>query len=281
MESAVLTTLLAVCTALGPQAPEVKTQFEQVAPVPLGGKPVRSEGQTRAVVLIHGFLIHFSSKSVPLPRFRDWQRPGSVLVRKLVKEADVFSVSYGQNVALDEIVRGSSLRDDLARLRKMGYREIVLIGHSAGGLIARHLVEDYPDAGVTKVVQVCTPNGGTPSAKALVPRNQKAFLDGLTEEGRQIVLKGRADRRIPASVEFVCVLAHAEDEDTDGLVPTVHQWTADLQKQCVPVVPVTVSHNRAVRAEASAETLARVVREKHPRWKLAQVEKAGKELFKK
>ena len=36
-----------------------------------------------------------------------------------------------------------------------------LVGYSAGALIARYFVEDSPDYGVTKVIQVCAPNGGS------------------------------------------------------------------------------------------------------------------------
>ena len=49
---------------------------------------MRAPGQTRAVVLIHGYLFHLTSATVPHPRFRDWQQPGSPLVRRLAKEAD-------------------------------------------------------------------------------------------------------------------------------------------------------------------------------------------------
>src|SRR5262249_52446122 len=150
----VLSIVPAVCAVVLLQAPRVECRFEQVAPVPANGKPARSPGQTRAVVLIHGYLLHLKASGVPHPRFRDWQVPGSLLVRRLAKEADVFSFSYGQDFSVDDIVKTGSLRTEVAGLRRLGYREIVLVGHSAGGLIARQLVEDNPDLGVTKVIQV-------------------------------------------------------------------------------------------------------------------------------
>jgi len=260
----------------------VESRFNQVAPVPVDGRPVRSEGQTRAVVLIHGYLLHVKASSVPHPRFRDWQQPRSALVRRLAKEADVFSYSYGQDFSIDDIVKTGSLRSEVAGLRRLGYREIVLIGHSAGGVIARQLVEDNPDLGVTKVIQVCAPNGGTPSAKTVVHRNQKPFLDSLTEEGRQASLKARADKRFPAAVEFVCLLGYADEtRESDGVVPCLCQWTDDLRKQCVPVAPFCARHNQVTRTEPGIELLAKLVREKQPRWAAAQVDRTFKEFFKK
>src|SRR5439155_22356850 len=165
----------------------------------------------------------------PHPRFRDWQQPGSPLVKRLRKEADVFSFSYGQDFSIDDIVKTSSLAAEVAGLRKLGYRGIVLIGHSAGGLIARQLVEDNPNLGVTKVIQVCSPNGGTPSAKTILHKNQKPFLDSLTEEGRQLCLKARAGKSLPAAVEFVCVLGYADEgHATDRVVPDECLCTPDL-----------------------------------------------------
>ncbi len=37
-----------------------------------------------------------------------------------------------------------------AKLRKSGYKEIVLIGHSAGGIIARQFLERYPKGGASQ-----------------------------------------------------------------------------------------------------------------------------------
>jgi pimeloyl-ACP methyl ester carboxylesterase len=260
----------------------VESRFEQVAPAPANGQPMRASGQARAVVLIHGYLFHFKAATVPHPRFRDWQQPRSPLVKRLSKEADVYSFSYGQDFSVDDIVKTSTLRAGVAELRKLGYREIVLIGHSAGGLLARQLVEDNPNLGVTKVIQVCAPNGGTPSAKTILHKNQKPFLDSLTEEGRQMILTARADKLLPATVDFVCLLGYADETHaTDGVVPCVCQWTPDLRQQCVPVVPFLAKHNQVTRSEAGIELLAKLVREKQPRWDTAHVEKAFKEFFKK
>ena len=277
--TSVLPALLASLTL---QVAPVESRFVQVAPDRIEKKAARSEGQTRAVVLIHGFIMHFRSSSVSQPRFRDWQRPGCRLVKKLAKEADVYAFAYGQNVALEEVVKGSSLRKDVAELRRLGYKEIVLVGHSAGGLVARHFVEDNPDAGVTRVIQVCSPNGGTPTARRKVSKAQQAFIDSLTEETRKECLKTRKDKRIPEGVDFVCLLANGKDgSDTDGVVPCRSQWSEDLRQQGIPVVVLGLSHREPMRSERGADTLARLVRDKQPCWQASRVDKVFKQLFKK
>jgi pimeloyl-ACP methyl ester carboxylesterase len=264
------------------QATPVESRFVQVAPDRVEQKPARSEGQTRAVVLIHGFVMHFRPASVSQPRFRDWQRPGCRLVKRLAREADVYAYAYGQNAPLDEVINKSSLRADVATLRRLGYKEILLVGHSAGGLIARQFVEDNPDAGVTRVIQVCTPNCGTPTAKTRVTRAQQPFLNSLTEEARQACLKARKGKRIPDSVDFVCLLANGKNgSSSDGVVPCKSQWSEDLRQQCIPVVALGLSHREPMRSERGAEALARLVREKQPRWQTDRVQKVSRELLSK
>ncbi len=268
-------------TALVADAPKVETRFEQVAPVPPNARPARSPDQGRAVVLVHGYIFHLSSTTVGVPAFRDWQRPGSTLVKALGKDADVYSFAYGQNAALDEVVKQGALKEAVASLRKLGYREIVLLGHSAGGLIARQFVEDNPDCGVTRVVQLCAPNCGTPTARTKVHAVQQAFVDSLTPENREKTLTARAGTRIPASVEFVCVLGYCDAKhEGDGVVPCAAQWSADLRKQGIPVVLLEAAHNVAPRSARAAEVLAKVVREKSERWTEARVEQVRKDFFK-
>ena len=203
-----------------------------------------------------------------------------MLAVELSYHADVFSFAYGQDAPVSRIVERSGLRADVARLKKEGYRDIVLVGHSAGGLIARQLVEDHPDCGVTKVIQVCTPNGGSPVAVVSVPRNQQEFLACLTVKGRELALKERAGVRLPAGVQFACVVARwGSTGDTDGLVPVPSQWTPDLRRQGVPAVLLQANHREAVRGARAVEVLGRVVREGQPRWSADQVRKAVKDIL--
>src|SRR5438105_12476829 len=157
--TALLLAVLSLPAAAAPVA-KVDTVFEKVGP----GKPApgRSPGQTRAVILIHGLGLHLWHKDrVSRAALRTWQRPDSLLVKELVRHADVYALAYGQVVAVEKVHEAVRLADRVRELRKAGYRDVVLVGHSAGGLIARHLVEDHPALGVTKVIQVCSPNTGS------------------------------------------------------------------------------------------------------------------------
>jgi hypothetical protein len=259
-----------------PEKPE--TSFIQVHPdIKDPAKFVRSKGRNRAVVLIHGYRLCFKNDRVPRAVFKDWQRKGSALVTTLGPLADVFSFAYGQTVSVEEVSRLPALREGIARLKKLGYGRIVLVGHSAGGLVARYFVEDFPDSGVTKVVQVCAPNGGTHYADIkLIPKNQKLFVASLSTANREKCLEDRGAKKIPSQVQFICLVGM-----DDLIVPCKCQWTQDLQKQGVPVVKCVTNHHHVMRKVVSAKIIAQVIRDKYPRWTAVQVADAVKELFKK
>jgi len=240
----------------------------------------RSPRARRAVVLVQGLMPHpFSKENVERPALRDWQKPGSVLVKRLAADADVYAFGYGQSVTVDEIAGHDALWGGLLRLRKMGYRDVVVVGYSAGGVIARRLVEDYPDAGVTKVVQVCAPNAGSGWARLnAVRKNQKPFLQSLTKEERRRELRSRLDVSIPDDVEFVCVVG-TRGLAGDGVVSLRSQWTPDLQAQGIPAVTVPTDHLSMVRSPAGADTIAELVRTPQPRWSQAKVAAARKGIL--
>lgn len=258
-------------------APAVETRFAQVAPPP---GAARAADRERAVVLLHGLLIHpFSKENVAKAIFHDWQAPDSLLVKRLAKDSDVFAFAYSQNAPADEVAASADLAAAVRSLRERGYRQVVLVGHSAGGVIARLFVEDNPGVGVTKVVQVCAPNGGSAWARVKAVRaNQVDFLTSLTKETRRKALRERSDKEIPADVEFACVVANAAVTG-DGLVNTRAQWTEDLQRQGVPAFPVNTTHWFAVRGRKGAELLAELVREPLPRWDAKKVGEARRKIF--
>ena len=271
---------LLLCTLLLGASPTIESKFAQVAPVPPeGGTVTRSKKQFRAVVLIHGFRPYLSEDAVNHADFREWQRPGCLLVRELAKDSDVFSYGYSQNDSIAAIVAAGGLADGVRQLRSAGYLDIVLVGHSAGALVARQFVEDHADAGVTKVVQVCPPNGGTTAAAINSFATQRSFLDSLTPEGRQQILKERATKSIPKSVQFVCILSDVGGGN-DGLVRCDCQWTADLQYQCVPVIAIKVAHPVVPRVAKGVEAIAEAVRQDLPRWNPERVREMKVELFK-
>jgi pimeloyl-ACP methyl ester carboxylesterase len=271
--------LSAVC-ALALALPPVETAFVQVAPAYREAAACqRSPGQARAIVLIHGLLPHpFSRDSVARPLFHEWQKPGSLLVKRLGQGSDVFAFAYGQNVPAGEVAESLALSEDVRRLQALGYREIVLVGHSAGGVIAREFVEDNPGSAVTKVIQVCAPNGGSGWASMHAVRaNQIDFLASLTKSTRRRTLSARAGKTIPAHVDFACVVGTGTVVG-DGLVRASCQWTEELQRQGIPAYPLGTSHWSAVRGKKGAELLAELARAPQPRWDARQVAAARRRM---
>ena len=304
-ETIMTSSLVALWTVTLAAAP-VETKWAQVAPVPRQAAAFeRSPDRQRAVVLVQGFRPHpFSNQNVPKAVWDSWQKPASTLVETLAKDADVFAFAYGQNVAVDRIAGLDDLADNVRRLKQLGYAEIVLVGYSAGGLVARQFVEDHPDAGVTKVVQVCSPNGGScwAEARIFVRKSQEEFLDSLTKEGRRQCLAGRAGKTIPGNVEFVCLvgdldagvsvkasldvgegrtlgLAASARQQGDGMVSSGCQWTPELQEQGIPAVPLAIGHFRVMRSQDGANLIAQLVREKQPRWTAGQVAEAKSKIL--
>jgi pimeloyl-ACP methyl ester carboxylesterase len=254
----------------------IETKFVQVAPAVKVAGLVRSAGQFRAVVLLHGFRPHpISGTNAMRAEFSGWEEPSSPLVKKLGRDADVFAFGYAQHLPVEEVSRAPALGRHVAALREAGYTDVVLIGYSAGALLARYFVEDHPAGGVTKVIQVCAPNGGTNWGKvtAGVRQSQEPFLLSLSKEARRAAMRDRAEKRLPPGVEFVCVVG-AFGRAGDGLVRFDCQWTRDLQQQGVPAVLLHTWHVAAMRSKAVTAKLAELVREPQPRWTAAQVEAA-------
>ncbi len=272
-----LSTFTLTCTLAFAGGPAIDSICTQVAPA--NDKWTRSPNQKQAVVLIHGYYVHVFDKSVAKPQLRSWQSANGPLVKEIGKNADVYVFAYGQNAALDAIVKDSKLSANVAELRKLGYSDIVLVGHSAGGLIARHFVEDFPDAGVTKVLQVCSPNGGSPLASLSAAKSQKPFLDCLSTDHRKKCMEQRAGKKIPDGVQFICLIAKEKNKDTDGVVPCASQWTADLHKQGIPAVCVVGGHRDVLRDAKLAVTVAELVNGNHERWPAERIEKVKKEIF--
>ena len=143
--------------------------------------------KTRAVVLIPGLQLHLlRPEKCRAPEQHDWQRPHSKLVKELAPDFDVYALGYTQCQPLDAVSLSFGLRSTVAALAKAGYREIVLVGHSAGGIIARQFVERFPKSGVTKVIQVAAPNAGSDYATIGIgiPKTQLPFIRSLAPEYR-------------------------------------------------------------------------------------------------
>jgi pimeloyl-ACP methyl ester carboxylesterase len=260
-------------------APAIESRFVQVAPAAQNRPWWSTSRQTQAVVLIHGLFVHpFSKTNVARAQLHGWQKPDCLLVKRLARDADVFAFSYSQTVTADEIAECPELETNVRQLRLRGYREIVLIGHSAGGVIARQFVEDHPNCGVTKVIQVCAPNAGSGWATwQTVRANQIDFLQSLTKPARRRSLSARADKQIPAHIEFACVVGTGTVVG-DGLVSTRSQYPPGLQLQGIPAYPFNSTHWMVLRSQKGVELVARLVREPQPRWDARQVEAVRRKL---
>jgi pimeloyl-ACP methyl ester carboxylesterase len=268
-----------LCVLLGAD-PAFETRFVQVAPPENERAWWSGPARPRAVVLIHGLFVHpFSKTNVARAQPHGWQKPDCLLVKRLAEEADVFAFAYAQTVSADEVAECPELAHGVRRLRQKGYREIVLVGHSAGGVIARQFVEDHPDCGVTRVIQVCAPNGGSGWARwQTVRANQIDFLESLTKPARKRSLSARTDKRIPAGVEFACVVGTGAVTG-DGLVANRSAYPPDLQQQGVPAYPFNGTHWTVLRSQKGAELIARLVREPQPRWDAKRVESVRRKLL--
>jgi pimeloyl-ACP methyl ester carboxylesterase len=273
-----MTRLLFILTLIIGQTP-VESKFQQVHPA-LRETMERTPGRTRAILLLHGLRPHpINSAKVFEPQFHDWELAGSILVKSLGRDNDVFAYAYSQNTRVEKIAEVPALANAVAKLKFMGYSEIVLLGHSTGGLLARLFVEDHPRAGITRVLQVCAPNDGASLANLniAVAKGQEPFLQSLTKKERLLVGEQRSDKKIPPSVDFLCVVG-ATGPHGDGFVACESQWPADLQRQGIPAVRLVTTHLTVLRASKTVDKIAEFVREDHPRWSADKVQSMRKSI---
>lgn len=279
-----LTLLLAVASAAPAPNTDSLTGLWQVAPDTSEKQwtaPTTPSSKERAVVLIHGLFVHPIRPAKAMQAWcRDWQEPKSEMVKALAKDSDVFAFAYSQTAPLDEVADSVGMRDSVTRLHKAGYKEIVLIGHSAGGVIARQFVERYPDAGVTKVIAVAAPFAGADAAtfKVGYPKAQAPFVQSLTPEARAEAMKTNK-HALGKDVQIVCVVCKLKHVETDGLVGTTSQWPDDLQRLGVPIVHSPTTHFTIMYTPSAVKTITELAREKLTRWSPEEVEKARKILL--
>jgi hypothetical protein len=269
--------LVISCLALLPgQEPAVHTQLKQVAPLVPADQPVsRSRDQIRAVVLIQEWGKNKKDES----EWHGYQLADSPLVKRLASQADVFALGYEQTTAVSEVAGSSAFREHIRLLRERGYTEIVLVGFASGGLVARQFVEDEPNSGVTKVIQVGSPNQGL-----RVVSGKDVFHQSLTRQARHEFFKPRVlEKRIPEAVQFVCVVDTGWVENSGlgrGEEWTVStQWPADLQKQGIPLRVLTTKYMWSSFSEAGASLIAELIKDELPRWKPKEVQAMKKELM--
>ena len=268
-----------VLVAFACPAANLPTEIRQVAPdvkLPGWGNALRTKD--RAVLLVPGLKLHPIRPSLAArSEYHGWQEPKSELVRALGKDSDVFAFAYAQLTPLDAVAQCQGLRDAVANLHAANYKEVVLVGHSAGGVIVRLFAECYPDSGVTKVIAVAAPHTGSDLAnlKGAYPRVQAAFVQSLAPEARLVAPPRAIDERI----EVACLVCKLKRIDGDGLVHLSSQWPEECRKQGFPAVLVSVGHMEAMTGAPGVKAVAELVREKQSRWSPEEVDRARKMLF--
>lgn len=269
-----------VVAAFVAPAVELPTELWQVAPERKGVfaiNPPRTKD--RAVLLIPGLKIHpFRPSYATKPDIRDYQQPNSELVRALARDADVFAFGYAQTVPLDAVAMSPGLRAAVGRLKQAGYTDIVLIGHSAGGVIARVFAEAHPTSGVTKIITVAAPHLGADLASLKVgyPKIQAPFVESLSPAVRT---KAAGSGKLDEAIAAACVVCKVKRIENDWLVKLPSQWPDDCRRAGVPAVLVQTDHWHAMLAPPSVKVISELAREKLTRWTPEEVEKAQKVLF--
>jgi pimeloyl-ACP methyl ester carboxylesterase len=261
-------------TAIWEVSPEVRHGPDTDWPEPI----VKRD---RAVVLVHGLQLHpIRQAKAGRPELHDWMRPNAALVRALSADFDVYGFGYAQTVPVDVVSVSPGLIAAVGKLKAARYKEIVLVGHSAGGLIARQFVERDPTAGVTKVIQVSAPNAGSELATISLglPKPQISFIKSLAP-GPRIEAARSSDIPIAAGIEFCCVVSKVPRLSGDTLVSLASQWPTDLQRQGIPASLVAANHFDAIKAPHAVERIAELARERVIRWTPAQVETGRQIIF--
>jgi pimeloyl-ACP methyl ester carboxylesterase len=224
--------------------------------------------KNRVVVLVPGlFLNPLDAELSAKPVFRRWQQPDSELVKALAADSDVYAFTYNQVAPLEATATACGLGKRVRDLRLRGYSEVVLVGHSAGGLLARHLVEDEPKCGVDRLIQVAAPNTGSPLAALKTAKAvQRPFLSSLGLDHRRALLKKRDELLVPERVEMACVVCRWL-AGCDGIVSLSSQYSECLQKQGVPAFRVRAGHSSAMSDDDVIRLVATLAKGPIPRLK--------------
>ena len=262
---------------------ELPTLFWGIAPeVEAEDIPTLKKTKDKAVILVHGLIprpLHPAKAEKPEPH--TWQKPDGALVKLLADDFDVFGVSYAQTVPMDLIPLSKGLRDGVAAVKAAGYKEIALVGHSAGGVIIRRFVECHPNAGVTKVVAIAAPFHGSVWAHLpgfVIPKPQVPFI-GSMEPGVRKEWLDKCGCHLPKDLQFCCVVCKLPRLAGDTMVAAGSQWPEELQKQGVPAVAVRCNHFDAMTGDKCVSAIAEILKGKVVRWDEGQVTQAKKALF--
>ncbi len=260
-------------TAVWQVAPQVRADYD--------GQPLElKKTKDKAVFLVHGLMLHPIRQEKALKtELHDWQYAKSGLTQALAAEFDVYAFSYAQTTVLDVVASTPGMRGHIQKLRRAGYKEIVLIGHSAGGIVSRQFAERFPESGVTKVIEVAAPNFGSDLATINVglPKPQVQFIKSLARPVRTAI--SLDSPKLRRDLEICCVVCKLGGLQNDTMVALDSQWSTDLQKQGVPAMLVVINHFDAMKGPHAVQTISTLAKEKLVRWTSAEVEQGRQIMF--
>lgn len=261
---------------------ELPTAVWQMVPLVDGEMKAPKVTKTKAVLCIPGLYPHpLRPEKATLPEMHPWFEPKAPLLAALAGEFDVYAFGYAQTVPIDLVADCNGLRNAVERLRKAGYAEIVLVGHSAGGLVAHHFAERNPKSGVTKVIPVSAPYTGSDLADITLPlpRTQVSYIKSLAPQPRKDAIA--AIKAFPKDIEICCVLCKVSRLPNDIMVGLDSQWPEEVRKQGIPATLVAVNHFEAIKAPQGVTMVADLAKAKLVRWEQADITKAKEIIFSK
>lgn len=131
----------------------------------MGADPIRRKSGRTTVVLVHGYCCNRG--------FWCWLRSG---LRSHGIQAATLNLEP-PFASLDDLA--ACLHSRMSALSaKSGSEEVVLVGHSMGGLVARTYLRRYGPGPVTKVITLGSPHHGTDLARLGVGRNAREMEPG-------------------------------------------------------------------------------------------------------
>lgn len=261
---------------------ELPTTAWQLVPTVDGELTTPNVTKTKAVLCIPGLYPHpLRPEKATKPEKHPWFEPKAPLLKALADEFDVYGFGYAQTIAVDGVALSNGLRATIAKLKSARYQEIVLIGHSAGGLIAHQFAELYPDSGVTKVLPVAAPYTGSELAelKLPLPYTQVSYIKSLAPTPRLEALKERL--AFPRSIDICCVMCKVTKLPHDIMVTLDSQWPSEIRQQGIPATLVNANHFEILKSPQGVSTVADLAKSKLVRWGDADIKQAQAIIFSK
>lgn len=261
-------------------AQELSTALWQIVPHAEGEVRALNVTRQKAVLCIPGLYPHPIQPSKALaPEKHPWFEPRAPLLAALAPDFDVYALGYAQTLPLDAVASSSGMRSAVARLKRAGYREIVLIGHSAGGIVAHQFAERYPDSGVTKIIPVAAPYLGSDLAEIGfgLPKTQVAYIKSIAPQPRREATALLTP--LPKHIDICCVSCKITYLTNDILVNLESQWPPEVRRHGIPTTLVGVNHFDALKAPQAVEQVTLLAKSRLTRWNEEDVARAEKVLF--